>query len=142
MEFTQGGQTRFAMFIQIFSNRRSKTEPARQHQPALRPRKDPRNRAQIGNRLRRAARGRARTDVEVGDFIDRRGFAEVGDEIRRGKHQIAVSLIGAHAEFFQQLMAFWRIERAGSCGREAGVQRGGNEDFQIAAADFRIGIFG
>jgi hypothetical protein len=55
---------------QELRHRRAKAIPARQRQPALAPAEAPGNGAQVFNALRGLARGRARTDIELGDFAD------------------------------------------------------------------------
>ena len=114
--------------------------PARQHQTALRPAEDPRNRAQVLDAVGWLARGRAAADVQLRDLGDHRRFAEVGGEALGFIDQPAVGLerqlrerVHDRTEGLRFGLLF-QVEQ----GR---FQRSGSEDFQVAATDFRVRVF-
>src|SRR5260370_33471783 len=57
-------------------HRAAKTVPPRQHQAALRPAEDPRDRAQILNAFRGFSRAATAADVRVSALTDHRGLAD------------------------------------------------------------------
>jgi hypothetical protein len=119
---------------------RAEAVPAGQGEAALAPAETPGNGAQVFDLLRGLARGRARADVEFGDLADRRGAEEVFGEAGGVVDQGAV---GRHAGF-RQLGRGLQKGLGGGLGRlqQRGFQRGGDQGFQVAPADFGVGVFG
>ena len=118
----------------------AEAEPSRQRYPALSPGETPGNGAQILDALVRLAGGRARADVEVGNLLDGRGGEEVVREPRRLVDHLA---IGGHARHRQLGRCLQKGGVGLGLGREqARFQACGHERFEVATADFRVGVFG
>ena len=96
------------MGLDVGLHRRAEAEPAGQHEPALRPREHPGNRAQVLDRVRLLARGGARADVEARDFGDDGRGPEIALEALGLVDEAAIGLVGAERQFLH------RLEKAGS----------------------------
>ena len=126
--------------MQKLVHRATQAEPARQRDAALPPAERPGNGAQILDAGQRLARGRARADVELRDLLQRRGVHEVVGEARRVHHQRAVA---AHAGFGQPIGRLQeRLRYVVARGLERAFQHRRHQRFQVAAAEFGVGVLG
>ena len=119
---------------------RAKTEPARQCQTALAPAEAPGNRTQVFDFLQSLARGRARANIELCNFAQRRRGEEVLRETRGFVNQRSV---GRHAAL-RQLGSGLQKRLGGRLGglQQGRFQRSSNQGFEISTANLGIGIFG
>ena len=123
----------------------TETEPARQHQAALRPAQDPGNGAQILDGRGFLARGGTAADVQRGDFRDHGRFPEILLEALRAIHEVAVGVQGRARQLFHR----GQVARAGRGLRlqlrlrqQGRLDGGGHQHFQVAAPHFRVRILG
>ncbi len=116
--------------------------PAWQHQPALRPREDPGDGAQVLDALGRLARGRAAADVEGRDFGNDRRLPEVGGESGRFIDQAAIGDEGALRKFIHHGMELLGRFNAVLVVGQAGFERCREQHFEVAAARVRVAVLG
>ena len=120
-------------------DRRAEAEPAGQGDAALAPGKAPGDGAQVLDAAVGFARGRARADVELRDFGDRRRGEEIVGEARRLVDHRA---IGGHAVDRERRGRVEKLLRRHLRFRQQrGLQARGHQRFQIAAADLGICVF-
>ena len=114
--------------------------PARQHQPALSPAEYPGNRPQVFDARRRGSRRRTAADVELGDLGDRRRRAEVFGKLGGLVHERAIGTVGACREVVED-REIRRCAPAEALGvLEARFERRGDQRFQVAPSELRVGI--
>src|SRR6266702_4298523 len=95
--------------------------------------------AQVLDALAARARRRTAADIEAGDLLQHRGFAEIPVEAFGLVDQIAIGTEGMRRQFFhdREIVAGWR--RAVPFEQRR-LERGRSQGFEIAPADFRVGI--
>ncbi len=128
------------MGVDIGLHRRTEAEPAGQHQPALRPREHPGNRAQILDRLRFLARGGARADVEARDLGDDGRGPEIAHEAIGFVDKAAIGLVGGKRQFLHGLQKSW-VGRGALVLQQRGFERRRGERLQIASPDLGVRVF-
>ncbi|MCY1229342.1 hypothetical protein D9M72_417060 [compost metagenome] len=129
--------------VQQRLDRAAEAVPARQQQPALAPREAPRDCPQVFDAavllVHQLARGRARTQVQVGDLGDRRGGEEVVLETRSLVHQVAVGREGAVRQLLHHRLEHVEVPGRVLLRQQRRFQRGRDHRFQVAPADLGVG---
>ena len=129
----------FALGIHKGFDGRTKAKPPRQRKTALPPAEAPRNGTQVLDLLAGLARCGARSNIQLGDLADGRGVEEVLGKARGLVHQRAVA---GHAGQ-RELRSSIQKRLGGRLGglQQGGFERGGHQGFEVAAADFGVGVF-
>src|SRR4030095_15537944 len=100
----------------------------------------PRDRAQVFDPAARLPCRRTAPNMQFRDLFYGRCSPEVVGKARRLVYQAAVRAIGAVAQRFHDGRKGGRITAQTFLIEQRGLEGGGNECFQVAMTDFRIGI--